>query len=65
MSTTPTTATEPEDNEMSRVELIRTTALQYASFLCTKESGIKVFLRYAKQIEDFIVDGKSPKEEEK
>lgn len=64
MSTQPTT-TEPEDNEMTRVEVIRSTALQYASFLCTKESGIKTFLRYAKQIEDFIVEGKSPKEEEK
>lgn len=54
MSTTPT---EPVGNEPTAEQVVRMTALQYASMMCTKETPLKEFLMKAKDIEEFIVNG--------
>lgn len=57
MSTTPTEPIDPELNEPTHDEHIRNIALQYASFLSSKETSLKEFLGRAKKIEDYIKTG--------
>lgn len=57
MTTTPTEPTEPVDNEPTAEQVVRMTALQYASMVSTKETPLADFLRAAKDIEEFILTG--------
>lgn len=60
MSTQPALL-DPEANEPTQAEAIRMAALNYASFLSSKETPIRDFLKTAKYIEDYIINGTVPR----